>query len=301
MDYVRYDSGRFVSEHDAKSGLGRTELVVPEDCGAARVFLQIRDAQLRHKQAEPRTPKHTRPRLSTGLPSYSSKPVLVEPILSGQHQGHRAGASFIYVTIPSFTIPLARDQVKTTSHHHLDSPPSSTSTAAISSSPFFQFHSDEGPEVGPASTSISPGLNGGGGITVQGDTQNVDTISVFGPAFDKHAINEPDENMVNDRSRMSRDTYSVVRSMLQTSDADFQAWPEDQKSTHIYNIRTKSRDFRGRSARVYCRAKYDSERNLTQEARQVKNEVLHLAPKWSSTRTDTHHGVYGFSLAHQRG
>lgn len=115
MDYVRYDSGRFVSEHDAKSGLGRTELVVPEDCGAARVFLQIRDAQLRHKQAEPRTPKHTRPRLSTGLPSYSSKPVLVEPILSGQHQGHRAGASFIYVTIPSFTIPVRLSEL---AQHH---------------------------------------------------------------------------------------------------------------------------------------------------------------------------------------
>lgn len=107
MDYIRYDGGRFVSQVDAKAGIGRTELVLPEECGAARVFLRVRDAQLRqHKKDEPKTRTHTAPEVKPEIRPYLSKPILVEPILSGQHQGHRAGSSLIYVTIPSFTIPV---------------------------------------------------------------------------------------------------------------------------------------------------------------------------------------------------
>jgi hypothetical protein len=98
LEYFVYDNGRCVSLVDHEQGWGRTEVIIPSEHRTAEIFLRCKGTR------SPRwsgTSSHQQRRRSVVVPR-----VILTPEVSCVQDEPGSEEMIIYVTIPTFTIPV---------------------------------------------------------------------------------------------------------------------------------------------------------------------------------------------------
>lgn len=94
LPYLAYEHGRCFSVIDDRKGLGRTEVIIPNQYRESEVFLRCQ------------APSRARPSCEPRWRTVATPPVTLVPEISRAQTGTRPGELFMHVTIPTFSIPI---------------------------------------------------------------------------------------------------------------------------------------------------------------------------------------------------
>jgi len=94
LPYLAYEHGRCISVVDYEQGLGRTEVIIPDQYKDSEIYL-------RYKAAQGRRRSNQQTRQTIAVP-----PITLMPEISRVQESANPGEILLRLTIPSFTIPV---------------------------------------------------------------------------------------------------------------------------------------------------------------------------------------------------